>query len=141
MFKLRPIAALAIVAGCFAASGASATAVWPASIVGTWSGISNQTSVVLTVTSQGTSGKCRSISGTMQNVGGGTTDIAGYYCPSSGAVEFLRLPTNSSVAFQVYNASVNQAHAHAPHLMIAGSFAQYNQSYGPLGQYSFSVSQ
>src|SRR5271156_3787940 len=63
MFKLRQIAALAIVAGCVAASGASAKAVWPKSIVGTWNGTSNQTSIVLTVSTQTAGGDCQSISG------------------------------------------------------------------------------
>ncbi len=140
MFFQRQIAVWAILAGCAAASGASAaTPYWPASIVGSWKGLSNQTSVVLTISSQTAGGKCQLISGTMTNVGAETTNVYGYYCPSSGAVEFLRYPTNSNAAFQVYNATINQAHAGAPHLLIAGSFGQYAQAYGPLGVYSFSV--
>jgi hypothetical protein len=140
MFFKRQIAVLAILAGCAAASGASAaTAVWPTSIVGTWKGMSNQTAITLTITSQTAGGKCQLIAGTLTNVGGGANNILGYYCPSSGNVEFLREPLNSNQAYQVYNASVNQNHAGAPHLMIAGTFGQYSLAYGPLGQYSFSV--
>jgi hypothetical protein len=121
MFFKRQIAVLAILAGCAAASGASAaTAVWPTSIVGTWKGMSNQTAITLTITSQTAGGKCQMIAGTLTNVGGGANNILGQ-------------------AYQVYNASVNQNHAGAPHLMIAGTFGQYSLAYGPLGQYSFSV--
>jgi hypothetical protein len=142
MFKLRQIAALAIVAGCVTASAASAADAWPANVVGTWSGLSNQSPIVLTVSTQTAGGKCQSISGTIYDVNGGFTgDMAGYYCPSSGAVEFLRYPTGSSVAFQVYSASLSQSHPpkHDGGIMMAGTFGQYSQAYGPLGQYSFSL--
>jgi hypothetical protein len=139
MFKLNLVATLAIVASCAGASTASAAATWPTSIVGTWNGVSNQTQIVLTVTKQKKGGKCQVITGTMLNVGADTTAIQGYYCPSSGTVEFLRFPTGGNTAFQVYNANLNQANAGAPQLMISGSFGQYSPAYGPLGQYAFSV--
>jgi len=134
----RKIAALAIVVACTAASAASATPTWPAKILGTWKGVSNQTSVVLRVTSQTGAGKCQDIVGTLQNVRGATDSIYGYYCPSSGAIEFRRFGSGASAAYQAYTGSLNQNYAGAPHLLIAGTFSQYNPSYGPLGQYSFS---
>jgi hypothetical protein len=134
------IAALAIVAACAAATNASAaTASWPAKIIGTWKGLANQTKIVVKVTTQTGTGKCQDIVGTLQNVGGGTDTIYGYYCPSSGAVEFRRFSTAFSAAIQVYNGSLNQANAGAPHLFMAGTFSQYELAEGPLGQYSFSV--
>jgi hypothetical protein len=140
MFKHSQLAALAMVAACAAASGASAaTPNWPASIVGTWNGMSNQTQIVVTVTAQSGSGKCQSITGTLQNVGGGTDTILGYYCPTTGAVEFRRFSSAFAQAIQVYNGNLNQAHAGAPHLFMAGTFSQYVLAEGPLGQYSFSV--
>ncbi len=140
MFRKHKIAAAAMIAGCAAASAASAaTASWPTSVVGTWKGVSNQTPVVVTITSQTAGSKCQVIAGTMANTGSAAIAIDGYYCPSSGAIEFLRLPTDSAVAFQVYNGSLNQANAGAPHIFMAGSFGQYNPAYGPLGQYSFSL--
>lgn len=134
------IAALAIIATCANASSASAaTASWPAKIVGTWQGWSNQTPIVLTISTQAGTGKCQDITGTLQNVGGGTNAIDGYYCPSSGAVEFRRFSTSFAAAIQVYTGSLNQANAGAPKIFMAGTFGQYELAEGPLGQYSFSV--
>ncbi len=140
MSNKRKIAALAIVAACTAASAASATtASWPAKIVGTWKGMSNQTSVVLKVTSQTGAGKCQDIQGTLQNARGETDTIYGYYCPGSGAIEFRRFASDYSAAYQTYTGSLNQNYAGAPHLLIAGTFSQYITAFGPLGQYSFSL--
>jgi hypothetical protein len=140
MFKFSRNAALAMAALCAAAPGASAAGPnWPSSIVGTWNGLSNQTPIVVTITAQAGTGKCQNITGTLQNVGGGTDSIQGYYCPTTGAVEFRRFSSAFSQAIQVYNGNLNQAHAGAPHLFMAGSFSQYVLAEGPLGQYSFSV--
>jgi len=134
------IAALAMTIACAAASAASAvTPSWPAKVTGTWKGLSNETSVVLKITAQTGSGKCQDITGTLQNVGAETTTVYGYYCPSSGGIEFRRFGTTGGAAFQAYNGSLNQANAGAPHMLIAGTFSQYNPAYGPLGQYSFSL--
>jgi hypothetical protein len=136
----RKIVALAIMVACTAASAASAvTPSWPGKIVGAWKGVSNQTSVVLRITGQTGAGKCQDISGTLQNVHGGTDSIYGYYCPSSGAIEFRRFSSAFSAAYQVYTGSLNQFNAGAPHLLIAGTFSQYITAFGPLGQYSFSL--
>ena len=142
MTYTRRIAALAIIVGCAGASAASAaTPVWPTKIVGTWKGLSNLSKIVLTVSSQATSGKCQSISGTVEDVATGAVgNMLGYYCPASGAVEFLRYPTNSSVAFQVYTANLSQKPApKGQGLLMGGVFGQYAPVYGPLGQYSFSL--
>ena len=134
------LGACAILVAC--ATGAHADSAWPASIVGTWNGLSNQSPIVLTVSTQSSGSKCDYISGTIQDVNGGFTgNMEGYYCPSSGALQFLRYPTGSNVAFQVYNGSVSQAKP--PHgvkgILMGGTFGQYSQSFGPLGQYSFSL--
>jgi hypothetical protein len=141
MFKTPKIAALAIIGGCLAASAASAaTPTWPSSIVGTWKGLSNLSPIILTVSSEGT-GKCQIISGTIQDVDTGVVgNMSGYYCPDSGAVEFLRLATDSNVPFQVYTGSLEQKPAPKKlGLLMGGVFGQYSLSYGPLGQYSFSL--
>jgi hypothetical protein len=143
MFEHNKITALAALAFCLAASAASAkTSVWPASIVGSWEGISNLTPVVLTVTSQTAGGKCQSISGSLNNLNSSVVNpISGYYCPDSGAVEFLRYPTSGNVAFQVYTANLAQVPLpkHTS-LLMGGQFGQYSLAYGPLGQFSFAAS-
>ncbi len=143
MYHQRKIATLAMLASCLAASAASADPVWPGSIVGTWTGLSHLTPIVLTVTTQTPGGKCQSISGTMENTGsGGITNILGYYCPSSGAVKFMRMAPTSNVAFQVYTANLSQTDApkSVGGIFIAGTFTQYALADGSLGQYTMSVS-
>ncbi len=142
MFKRHHIATLAILGACLAASAASAAQpVWPANIVGTWKGLSNLSKIVLTVSTQTKGGKCQSISGTIEDVATSAVgNMLGYYCPGSGAVEFLRYPTNSNVAFQVYTASLSQNPSpQGEGLLMGGVFSQYALAYGPLGQYSFSL--
>ena len=142
MSNKNHLAALAGVAMCLMAGAASASSAWPAKIVGSWSGVSNQSPIVLNVTTQTPGGKCQGISGTIQDVNGGFTgNMTGYYCPGSGAVEFLRYPTGSNVPYQVYSANLSQSPAPrgVGGLMMAGTFSQYALAYGPLGQYSFSL--
>lgn len=144
MFNQSKIAAVALAASCLAAASASAAPVWPSSIVGTWSGLSNLSQIVMTVTSQTSGGsRCQSISGTIEDVATSAVgNMLGYYCPNSGAVEFMRYPTNSNVAFQVYTANLSQTDApkSVGGVFIAGTFSQYSLLYGPLGQYSTSLS-
>jgi hypothetical protein len=124
------------------ASAASADSAWPGKIIGTWKGVSNQSPIILTVSTQSSGRMCDYISGTIQDVNGGFTGpMDGYYCPSSGALQFLRYPTGGNVPFQVYNGAVSQADppAGVKGILMGGSFGQYSLSYGPLGQYSFSL--
>ncbi len=124
------------------ASGAHADSAWPANIIGTWQGVSNQSPIVLTVTAQSAGKNCNDISGTIKDVDEGyVTNIEGFYCPSSGALQFMRFPTGGTVAYQFYTGSLSQAKPPkgVTGVLMGGSFAQYNQSYGPLGQYSFSL--
>lgn len=131
--------ACAILVGC--ATGASANPSWPLKIVGTWKGVSNQSPIVLTVSSETTgTTQCNNITGTIEDVNGGFTgNMIGFYCPSSGAVEFMRYPTGSNVPFQVYSGNLSQANPPAGigGLLMGGTFGQYSTSFGPLGQYAF----
>jgi hypothetical protein len=52
---------------------------WPVSVVGTWSVLANQSAGTLSITSQGATGNCRSITGTILG-----KPIVGFYCPFSG---------------------------------------------------------
>ena len=124
------------------ASGASADSYWPTKITGVWKGLTNQSPIILTVSSQSTGSKCDNIAGTIQDVNGGFTgNMEGYYCPGSGAMQFMRFPSGSNVPYQVYNASVSQANPPqgVKGILMGGSFGQYSPSFGPVGQYSFSL--
>jgi len=140
MLNKHLLTACAMLVAC--ATGASADSAWPSKIIGTWRGVSNQSPIVLTVSTQSAGGKCDYISGTIKDVNGRFTGpMDGYYCPSSGALQFLRYPTGASVPFQVYNGSVSQAMPPegVKGILMGGSFGQYSLSFGPLGQYSFSL--
>jgi len=123
------------------ATGAAADSYWPAKITGTWKGVSNQSPIVLKIVSQSTGSKCENIAGSLHDVNGGfTNQVTGYYCPASGAFQFMRYPANSNVAFQVYSGNLSQANPpQSETILMAGSFGQYSQAFGPLGQYSFSL--
>jgi hypothetical protein len=135
--------ACAILFGCALATGAlAANPKWPTKIVGTWKGISNQSPLVLTVSTQTTgTSVCDNITGTIQDVNGGFTgNMIGFYCPSSGAVEFMRYPSGSNVPYQAYNGNLSQIKppAGVKGILMGGSFGQYSTVFGPLGQASFS---
>ena len=113
----------------------SARAQWPASVVGSWSGISDQATVLLTITSQA-NGNCGFIAGTMQVTAGGKSDaIDGFYCPASGRIGFVRTQ-NGFLKFYSGNTSTDGS---AP--FIAGNFAQEQSGSGapPLTEWTFYV--
>ena len=143
MPRKRLLLTCAILAGCIASATASADTKWPNKIVGTWKGTSNQSPIVLTISTETTGAYlCHNLTGTIEDVKGNFTgNMIGFYCPASGNVEFMRYPTGSNVAFQVYNGSLSQGPVPADvgGLLMGGSFGQYSQTFGPLGQYSFSL--
>ncbi|MBD2439122.1 hypothetical protein [Nostoc sp. FACHB-110] len=97
---------------------------WPTSVVGNWSVNANNSTGTLSITTQATTGNCRSIRGSIF----GNPITKGFYCPFSGRLHFIRDVNNS--AFQVYNANVSQ---NATTLRIGGLFSDYAQP----GEYSF----
>jgi hypothetical protein len=127
----------ATAAACLALSAGSAMAAWPTSVVGTWNAMANQSPLTLAITSQGTTGGCRAIAGTIADtVGGQSNTIQGFYCPSSGRLQFLRNNSSTNDTFQVYTANVSIT---GTHLYIGGTFAE-DQQVGALGEYNFSAS-
>jgi hypothetical protein len=140
MLNKHLLTACALLVAC--AGGANADPAWPANIVGAWQGMSNQSPITLTISAQSTGGKCDGISGSIKDVTQGyITSIEGYYCPSSGELQFMRFPTGGDVAYQYYSGSLSQSKPPkgVSGVLMGGTFSQYNQAYGPLGQYSFSL--
>lgn len=131
---MKKFLALVIVAACSVLAFADN---WPLSIVGTWQGVANQTTVKIVIVSQGTTGACKSISGTFSDVpSGGASNIQGFYCPQTGRVSFIRKAINSNDTYQSYSANVSDAGAQ---LHMAGIFAQVDPPLSRLGEYSFAV--
>ncbi len=76
---------------------------WPASVAGTWSVLGNQSSGLLVITSQGGTGNCRPIAGTIYG-----NSIQGFYCPFSGRIHFLRKLPGTNTTFQVWAGNLSQ---------------------------------
>jgi len=130
---MKKFLALVIVAAC---SVLAVAANWPPSIIGTWQGTANQSTVKLVITSQGTTGDCKAINGTLSNLpSGGASNIQGFYCPQTGRVSFVRKDVKTNDTFQSYNANVSDV---GTELRLAGTFAELNMA-DHLGEYGFAV--
>lgn len=105
---------------------------WPDSVVGSWNIVGNQAVGMLAVTTQGATGLCRSIDGSIY----GDT-IEGFYCPFSGRIFFGRRNSASNDISQVWSGNLSQT---GTVLRIGGSFAVINPSGGVYGEYNFSAS-
>jgi hypothetical protein len=130
---MKQLLALVIVAAC---SVLAFAANWPPSVVGTWQGTANQSTVKLVITNQGASGACKSITGTLSNLpSGGASNIQGFYCPQTGRVSFVRKDVKTNNTFQSYSANVSDV---GTELRLAGTFAELNMA-DHLGEYGFAV--
>jgi hypothetical protein len=116
-------------------SAGSAMAAWPPSVVGTWTAFANQSPLQLVITKQGGAGTCKAIVGTIADTvtGGQSNTIQGFYCPSSGRIQFLRKNATNNDTFQVYNANLSM---NSTTLYMGGTFAEDDQV-GALGEYNF----
>jgi hypothetical protein len=131
--------ALASLAAVAALSAGSAWAYWPASIVGTWTAVANQTGVQLVIQQQGAVGHCRDIAGTITDVSppGQSNPIQGWYCPATGRFNFLRKNSANNDTFQVYSGNLSDDGAV---LRMGGVFSQEgNGTQAHSGEYNFSA--
>ena len=112
-----------------AISGGSAWAARPASVVGSWATIANQTFITLQITSQGGPAPCRNIAGTL-----GGLSVQGFYCPSTGRISFLRKDPGTNDTVQVYTGNVASDGATD---RMAGTFV--HQTNPDAGEYNFSA--
>lgn len=119
------------------ASSGIAAATPPASVVGTWSILVDQTYTTLDITNQGGGGGpggsvCRLILGSI-----GIAPITGHYCQSTGRIHFLHNNLATGATVRTFTGSVTAATANAPAHM-AGTFNVVNVAFGPFGEYPFS---
>ncbi len=120
--------------GVLAASSSALASQYPNTVVGRWTGTSNQSAVVISIGAQSGTGSCRQITGTMANSNGsGASDINGFYCPASGRISFLRTTHSTGVTFQAYSGNLSFK-TDTQHM--AGTFAQEATS-AELGEYPF----
>ncbi len=130
----RLLTAVACLAALLSSTAAMAQS-WPKSVVGSWSAFGNQSPLALTIATQGTTGNCVAITGTLADTvsGGQTNTIQGFYCPHSGRIQFLRNNQTTGNTFQTYVGNVSMA---GTTLRIGGTFAEDDQI-GALGEYNF----
>ena len=131
-------ASLAVAAmGLSLAAGAHAGQLWPSSVVGTWHAVANQSPLTINISSQAATGKCRQIAGTIvDNIGGGTSNLLGFYCPTSGRFHFVRNDAASRVTYQDYSGNVSDI---GRRLYMGGIFAEVFTPTN-VGEYSFQAS-
>jgi hypothetical protein len=137
MIRTRATLAAAAIGSILAAGGAHAGQHWPASVVGTWTAIANQSPMTITITSQNSTGRCRAIAGSLVNSdGSGQSNIAGFYCPVTGRFHFVRNDPKTGVTYQDYSGNVSDT---GTSLYMAGVFAQALGA-SVVGEYSFMAS-
>jgi hypothetical protein len=141
MYTTRFACAAAVAAAVLTAtSGALA---YPNTIIGKWLLEANVTASVttndLTIFQQSGGAVCQTIEGFITPHGKNTPQqpIQGYYCPTTGAVSFLRKNKLTNDTFQVFTGSLN-ASASSPMLM-SGIFSAYTSS--GAGEFPFAASQ
>ena len=118
--------------------GSAHASSWPASVVGTWDMMADQNSPVLTITSQGSSGKCRPIAGTLVDTAtAANDDIAGFYCPSSGRISFLRIIPSNNETFQVFIGNLSDKPTRGNQQRMGGTFLEETGPTTLLGEYEW----
>jgi hypothetical protein len=126
----KTLAILAVAAAGLAGGAAQAAQQWPASIVGSWSAISNQTPLTVTISHQGGGNTCKQITGAI-----GDDTVLGYYCPNSGRFNFLR-SNSPSGTFQAYSGNLSETVL--GNVVMTGTFVDYIDN--PQGEFSFIAS-
>jgi len=117
---------LAAVSASLLMSGAASAATFPPNVVADWALFANQVLLDMTITSQGTTGTCPQIAGSIgtEPPDGPREAIVGYYCPSTGLISFLRNSSANGATYQVYTGQISSA----PQLsssLLGGSFASF----------------
>jgi hypothetical protein len=115
----------------------AALAAPPASAVGTWLLLVDQTYTTLDITNQGGPGApgstvCRVVLGTI-----GIAPVRGTYCPDSGHIEILHNNLATGATVRTFSGSLSAATATDPAHM-AGTMQVMNAAFGSFGEYPFS---
>jgi hypothetical protein len=112
---------MAATAAVLAVTGGAAMAqAYPTSVVGTWTIRANDTQpFTVTVSSQSSDAPCAAISGVM---GAPNDAIAGYYCPATGGVSFLRNSAQTGATYQVFTGQLSWV---GRKTYVTGSFSNF----------------
>jgi hypothetical protein len=137
--------AFVVLAVCIAAQlyADAALAAFPTNVVGTWRVRINQELDTLVIASQGgaINGRCRRIVGyfPLQNQDDGPP-IHGFYCPTTGRIQFVHSNLDSNVAVRVFTGNLlDQVEGQRDRM--GGTFTVLYTAvpppFGPLGEYGF----
>ena len=126
--SLAAAAAITLIAG-----GAAMAQTYPTGIVGTWTIRANDTApFTFTVSSQSSDAPCAAISGLM---GAPNDTIAGYYCPATGGVSFLRNSASTGATYQVFTGELSWT---STNTYMTGSFSNFAGG-NDTGSYGFTA--
>ena len=109
--------------GTLLSAGAASAQTFPTSVVGQWTIRANDTGLfTFTVQQQSSDSPCAQITGIM---GAPNDTIAGYYCPATGQVSFLRNSSDSGATYQVFTGQTSWAGSGDVPTQMAGDFTNY----------------
>lgn len=116
-------------------TGQSASAdPWPPSVIGSWNVHANQSSLVMKISSQGGTGNCRAILGTIQDLASPAIgNVEGFYCPFSGRISFVRKDPRTNLTFQTWTGNLSDP---GTKLLIGGTFTSPSYNAGEYGFYA-----
>ena len=128
----KPILGIVVCLGSLSWASLTRADGWPTNVVGNWNFTGNTTSGTLAITTQGTTGNCRSITGTMF----GADSIKGFYCIYSGRISFARI--RNGAAIQHYQGNTSQQVTTTLNMRMGGVFSSIDANTGgSLGEYEF----
>ncbi len=123
MKKLLALLAASGIATVITAGAALAQSPYPASVVGTWLIVANNTKqFTFTVQSQSTDSPCAQIAGILPAPSGTNDTILGYYCPATGGLSFERNASTTGATFQVFTGNVSSTGSTT---QFTGTFTNY----------------
>ena len=109
--------------GTLLTAGAALAQTYPTSVVGQWTIRANDTQpFTFTVQQQSSDSPCAQITGIM---GAPNDAIAGYYCPATGQVSFLRNSSNTGATYQVFTGQTSWAGSGDVQTQMTGNFSNY----------------
>jgi hypothetical protein len=135
-FKLG--AAIAIGLGSSLCGSAAYADGWPINIQGSWSVTANQNAPgIISITQNTSTLNCQPISGTIAaQTSWAASTIKGFYCPTSGRINFVRIYNGTTV--QSFQGNLSAA-AGSNVLYMGGTFSILDTQGGSLGEYNFSA--
>jgi hypothetical protein len=105
----------------------------PPSVMGTWNATLNNTLANITIVSQVGPAPCPTIQGQIiEQASGAISNLRGFYCPTTGRIQFVRNSRATNDTGQIYNGNLNSVPPGGG-LQMAGTFADISSGNGEWG--------